>query len=243
VSAALTALQNTANALRDRLSAESVRVLTGLREVAQPLIGLQDPLAAEAVLDELTVHLLALSGLTHESMLRHDGWRFLDCGRRLERGLLLVNLLRSTLVVPPEPRQAVLLNDMVLAFAESLSVFRSQPANRRDAGGLLDLLLLETDNPRALIYQLDRLLEHVAQLPRLESDSRLPEHARHLEEARSRLRLAVIEDWTVAEGGMRKALAAMLVAQQQALTAAYQALFAHYLAPAPMLPLVGRVRG
>jgi uncharacterized circularly permuted ATP-grasp superfamily protein/uncharacterized alpha-E superfamily protein len=243
VPAALAALQNTANALRDRLSAESVRVLTGLREVAQPLIGLQDPLAAEAVLDEVTVHLLALSGLTHESMLRHDGWRFVDCGRRLERGLLLVNLLRSTLVVPPEPRQAMLLNDMVLAFGESLSVFRSQPANRRDAGGLLDLLLLETDNPRALIYQLDRLLEHVAQLPRLESESRLPEHARHLEEARSRLRLAVIEDWTLAEGGMRKALSAVLVAQQQALTAAYQALFAHYLAPAPMLPLVGRVRG
>jgi len=184
-----------------------------------------------------------LSGLTHESMLRHDGWRFMDCGRRLERGMLLVNLLRATLVVPPEPRQAMLLNDMVLAFAESLSVFRSQPANRRDARGLLDLLLLETENPRALIYQLDRLLEHVAQLPRLEPETRLPDHARHLEEARSRLRLAVIEDWTAAPDGTRKALDNALVAQQQALTAGYQALFAHYLAPAPMLPLVGRVRG
>jgi uncharacterized circularly permuted ATP-grasp superfamily protein/uncharacterized alpha-E superfamily protein len=131
VPAALNALQNTANALRDRLSAESVRVLTGLREVAQPLTALQDPLGAEAVLNELTVHLLALSGLSHESMLRHDGWRFMDCGRRLERGLLLVNLLRATLVAPLEPRQAMLLNDMVLAFAESLSVFRSQPASRR----------------------------------------------------------------------------------------------------------------
>jgi len=243
VPATLNALHNTANALRDRLSAESVRVLTGLREVAQPLAALRDPLAAEAVLDELTVHLLALSGLTHESMLRHDGWRFLDSGRRLERGLLLVNLLRATVVVPPEPKQAALLNDMVLAFAESLSVFRSQPAKRRDARGLLDLLLLETENPRALIYQLDRLIEHVAQLPRLEREIRLPEHARHLEEARARLRLARVEDWTADEGGMRKGLDAALLAQQQALTAGYQALFAHYLAPAPMLPLVARPGG
>lgn len=243
VPAALNALQNTANALRDRLSAESVRVLTGLREASQPLTALRDPLAAEGVLVDLTVHLLALSGLSHESMLRHDGWRFMDCGRRLERGLLLVNLLRATLVFPPEPRHAVLLNDMVLAFAESLSVYRSQPASRRDARGLLDLLLLEPDNPRALIYQLDRLLEHVEQLPRLGCENRLPEHTRHLEEGRSRLRLAVVDDWIPPRDGMRKALDAALVAQQRALTSAYQALFAHFLAPAPMLPLIRRVRG
>lgn len=243
VPAALNALQNTANALRDRLSAESVRVLTGLREVAHPLTALRDPLAAEGLLGDLTVHLLALSGLSHESMLRHDGWRFMDCGRRLERGLLLVNLLRSTLVVPPKaPQQSMLLNDMVLAFAESLSVFRSRPAQQRDARGLLDLLLLEPENPRALIYQLDRLLEHVAQLPRLDQDQRLPAHCRHLEEARARLRLAVVDDWTVIEDGTRQILDTLLSTQHHELAATYQALFAHYLAPAPMLPLVGRIR-
>jgi uncharacterized circularly permuted ATP-grasp superfamily protein/uncharacterized alpha-E superfamily protein len=241
VPSALNALHNTANALRDRLSAESVRVLTGLREVGHPLAALRDPLAAEGILDELTVHLLALSGLTHESMLRHHGWRFLDSGRRLERGLMLVNLLRATLVVPPpEPRQAVLLGDMVLAFAESLSIFRSRPENRRNALGLLDLLLLEPENPRALIYQLDRLVEHVEQLPRLGHGERLPAHARHLEEARSRLRLAVVGDWAEPEDGLRADLDALLLQQQQELAACYQAIFAHYLAPAPMLPLVGR---
>lgn len=243
VPAALNALQNTANALRDRLSAESVRVLSGLREVAQPLTALRDPLAAESLLGDLTVHLLALSGLSHESMLRHDGWRFMDCGRRLERGLLLVHLLRATVVVPPEiPQQSVLLNDMVLAFAESLSVFRSRPAQQRDARGLLDLLLLEPENPRALIYQLDRLLEHVDQLPSLDQDQRLPEHCRHLEEARARLRLAVVDDWTAVAAGTRQTLDALLMVQQRELAAAYQALFAHYLAPAPMLPLVRRIR-
>ena len=240
VPAALNALHNTANALRDRLSAESVRVLTGLREVGQPLLSLRDPLAAEGILGDLTVHLLALSGLTHESMLRHHGWRFLDSGRRLERGMMLVSLLRATLVAPPEARQAVLLNDMVLAFAESLSVFRSRPANRRNALGLLDLLLLEPENPRALIYQLDRLVDHVDHLPALGHGKRLPEYARYLEEARSRLRLSVVEDWAESDEGLRLALDTLLTEQQNDLAACYQALFSHYLAPAPTLPLVGR---
>ncbi|WP_373052661.1 circularly permuted type 2 ATP-grasp protein [Thioalkalivibrio sp.] len=243
VPAALAALQNTANALLDRLSADSVRVLSGLRDAAQPLAALRDPLAAGGVLDDVTVHLLALSGLAQESMLREDGWRFMDCGRRLERGLMLVNLLRATVVVPSAQREAALLNNMVLAFAESLSVYRAQPASRRDDAGLLDLLLLETGNPRALIYQLDRLLEHLERLPRLERQPRLPEHARHFEEARARLRLAAIEDWTAGPGTMRNELDGLLAAQQQALDAGYRALFAHYLAPAPTLPLVGRMDG
>lgn len=241
VPAALAALQNTANALLDRLSADSVRVLAGLREIAQPLTGLSDPLAAGGVLDDLNVHLLALSGLAQESMLREDGWRFMDCGRRLERGLLLVNLLRATVVAPPAPRQAILLNDMVLAFAESLSVYRARPASHRDDAGLLDLLLLETGNPRALIYQLDRLLEHLERLPRLERQPRLPAHVRHFEEARARLRLAATEEWTTGEGNRRSALDALLASQQQALGSGYRAVFTHYLAPAPTLPLVGRL--
>jgi uncharacterized circularly permuted ATP-grasp superfamily protein/uncharacterized alpha-E superfamily protein len=242
IPAALNALQNTANALRDRLSAESVRVLTGLREIAQPLAALRDPFAAESILDDLTVHLLALSGLTHESMLRRHGWRFIDCGRRLERGLLLISLLRSTLVLPLEPRQQALLNDMVLAFAESLSEFRSRPVCKRDAQGLLDLLLLEPENPRALIYQVDRLLEHAETLPRLDPGERLPEYARHLEQARSHLRMALATEWIEPERPRRARLDAFLAEEQRELAAAYQGLFAHFLAPAPTLPLVGRDR-
>lgn len=244
VPAALNALQNTANAVRDRLSAESVLVLAGLRDKGHALTTLNDPFAAEGLLGELTVHLLAVAGLTHESVLRHHGWRFLDSGRRLERGLLLVNLLRTTQVVPPEPQQALLLNDMVLAFAESLSVYRALPAAQRNAEGLLDLLLLEPENPRALIFQIDQLLAHSTELARLHPVQRLPEYLHHLEAARSRLRLADAHDWVLAPPGppFRKELDQLLAEQQQLLSAAYMALFSHFLAPAPTVPLVGRSR-
>lgn len=242
---ALNALQNTMNAVRDRLSAESVLVLTSLRDKTLALMALTDPFAAEGLLGELTIHLLAVSGLTHESILRHHGWRFLDSGRRLERGLLLVNLLRATLVVPLEPRQAVLLNDMVLAFAESLSVFRALPSAHRTAQGLLDLLLLEPENPRALIYQLDRLLEHVSALPRLDQSRRLPNYVYHLEEARAHLRLAPADVWLPPANttGLWHDLDAVLSEQQHLLTTSYQDIFAHFLAPSPTLSLAIRQVG
>lgn len=240
VPAALNALQNAANAVRDRLSSESVRVFTGLREGALPLLSLQDPMAAEGSLGDLSVHLLALAGLSHESILHHHGWRFLDAGRRFERGMLLVNLLRATLVTPLDARSAMLLNDMVLAFAESLSVFRALPTGRRTAAGLLDLLLLEPENPRALIYQLDRLLEHVQSFPGQVSSVRLPEYLWHLEEARARLRLARVEEWAPAEGTVRHSLEELLMHQFQKLAATYQAVFAQFLAPVATLPRVVR---
>jgi hypothetical protein len=68
----------------------------------------------------------------------------------------------------------------------------------------------------------------------------LPEYSRHLERARSRLRLASVDEWVETDGGLRTKLDALLLQQQRELAACYQALFAHYLAPAPTLPLVGR---
>ena len=45
--------------------------------------------------------LSAFSGLVMESMTRGHGWRFLDIGRRLERAIQMVELLRHGLGYQP----------------------------------------------------------------------------------------------------------------------------------------------
>ena len=50
------------------------------------------------VMDRKVISLAAFGGLVAESMTRGQGWRFLDMGRRLERSLHLIGLLRRTLV-------------------------------------------------------------------------------------------------------------------------------------------------
>ena len=50
--------------------------------------------AATNLLDHAIITLSAFSGLVMESMTRGHGWRFLDIGRRLERAIQMVDLIR-----------------------------------------------------------------------------------------------------------------------------------------------------
>ena len=101
----LAALLDSAVAVRDQLSLDTWLVLNTI-EVDLAIVGeagVEDPMAgARAGLGGVMKGLLALAGLVNESMVRDPGWQFLDAGRRLERALLLVRLLRATLV-PARP--------------------------------------------------------------------------------------------------------------------------------------------
>jgi len=53
-------------------------------------------------LDDLITGIVAFTGLTSESMTREAAWLMLDSGRRLERALALIALLRSTVALRHE---------------------------------------------------------------------------------------------------------------------------------------------
>jgi len=55
---------------------------------------------------------------------------------------------------------------------------------------MLDLMLLDPNNPRALIYQLDRLKAYLSQLPKVNEDNSLSEHERLILEAHTLLKLS-----------------------------------------------------
>src|SRR5207237_6596077 len=93
----LEALYRTAGSVRDRISADMWRAVSRLLLTsAQP----PEPPTLSDMLDRLDQAVLTLAGfggLAAESMTRGHGWRFLDMGRRLERALQLLKLLRGTL--------------------------------------------------------------------------------------------------------------------------------------------------
>ena len=55
---------------------------------------------------------------------------------------------------------------------------------------MLDLLLLDDKNPRALLYQFNQLQTHLSKLPHLVADYRISQEEQLLLEAYTRLRLA-----------------------------------------------------
>jgi len=156
-----------ARMVRDRISADTWRVLTTLDDDLRPPVR-EDlrPLslgAAVVLLDRTVLALAAFSGLAMESMTRGQAWRFLDMGRRLERATTLVLLLGSTLGHRAEPEAPIL--EAILEIADSGMTYRRRYLANLQASAVVDLLLTDEGNPRSVIFQLRALVDHLEALP------------------------------------------------------------------------------
>jgi uncharacterized circularly permuted ATP-grasp superfamily protein/uncharacterized alpha-E superfamily protein len=155
------ALARTGRSVRDRLSGDTSRVIGAIDgELARPC----DLAAARESLQRLIVLLAAFVGLTAESMSQGQGWRFLQLGRTLERALQTIALLRG--VVLPAGPAMVPACEALLGILHSVKTYRRRYRSRIQVGAVLDLLLLDESNPRALAFQLVRVEEHVIALVR-----------------------------------------------------------------------------
>src|SRR5258705_11157054 len=147
---------------RDRFSVDTWRILNELQSDSRVRPG-RIPLAnALALLNRLIIDLAAFSGIEMENMTRGHGWRFLDFGRRLERGANLVNLLSSALSA--KTNTSVLLEPL-LEIADSSITYRRRYLAQAQLPSLIELLVLDHGNPRSLAFQLHALTEHAAHLP------------------------------------------------------------------------------
>jgi uncharacterized alpha-E superfamily protein len=143
--------------VRDRLSMDTWRVLVALEERLGPGRNVV------ADLNEVVATLAGFSGLVMESMTRGRGWQFLDMGRRLERAIGMVGLLRATLAGDHD-RTAQLL-EALLEVADSTMTYRRRYRASLQLAPVVDLLVTDDTNPRSVIYQLRALVDHVRALP------------------------------------------------------------------------------
>jgi uncharacterized circularly permuted ATP-grasp superfamily protein/uncharacterized alpha-E superfamily protein len=165
--ASLGLLVDAAYSVREQLSGDTWQLVGDLEEELARLRNRPPTqlVALQSNLQRLLQALLALSGLSAENMERDAVWLFLDAGRRLERAQSLVRLVRALLV---RRRPAVvedLLLESLLKTSESLMIFRRRSGPVMRVAGALDLLVYDSANPRSVVYQLDRLFDHLARLP------------------------------------------------------------------------------
>jgi uncharacterized alpha-E superfamily protein len=193
-------------------------------------------------LDHLVMQLVAFSGLAAESMPREAGWLLLELGRRLERGLGLIALLRATLVPRLDEAVQRQLLETVLTICDSLNTFRRRYRSYMHLPTVLELLLMDRDHPRSLAYQLDQLQRHINRLPHDRQKQRLGEDERCILETYTRLRLADVSALTQGDegAGCYQALDALLDDQVESLwhlseviTGAY---FSHAQTPRQLAP-------
>jgi uncharacterized circularly permuted ATP-grasp superfamily protein/uncharacterized alpha-E superfamily protein len=201
-------VRSVAGAVRDLISIDMWRVVDTLSELwCAPARG-GDPTAAD-VLDRLArtvLTLAAFGGLASDSMTRSEGWRFLDMGRRLERALHVIGLLRAALVTPAAQEGPVL--DAVLEVADSRMTYRRRYFGSLRTEAVLDLVVEDESNPRSLAAQLAALVEAVDHLPRTGA-GRAPEQ-RFALAALDSVRLAEPDRLAAVEDRTRPALGELL---------------------------------
>ncbi len=231
---AVRALLEAANAVRDQLSGDTWLVLANVEHDLAPLrrpfgdTGTDRQATIEAALTGVHRSLLALAGLATESMVRDPGWSFMDTGRRLERAALLTALLRNTVVDARDTAIDSLMLESVLVASESIITYRRRYRSRARVETLLDLLVLDEQNPRSLAHQLGRLEEEIPVFATRPPSGLAPEERRVLELATA-VRVADTAALARVEDGRRPRLAAFLDDVEGRLRAVSEALdVAHF---------------
>lgn len=146
-------LQWAASQVRGKLSRENWQALVELQREAMEL----ETEAADFgelldFLNRLVMSLAALSGFALDDMTRDEGWRFLMIGRRIERLQFLSSSLAGFLRGAGAFDQAGL--EWLLELGNSSITYRSRYLAVAQLIPVLDLLLLDEQNPHAVLFQL-----------------------------------------------------------------------------------------
>lgn len=198
---------------KEQLSSDTLRVINDIRDALLELDGALTGggAALEEALDPLVTALMALSGLAHESMSRGIGWRFMQMGKRIERGLLTASTIRELIVPEVNPADQNTLIEAMLLCMETLISYRRRYRARMSVQTSLDVVLLDTTNPRSLLHQLETLSNHIEKLPK-SPDTRheLSGEERAVLDAVTSLKLSLLGELSAREDGQRKNLLASM---------------------------------
>ena len=175
----LNALKATASQVRERLSQGHWSLIERTASgFARDCVGLAN-VHEESYTDALTALqnasdlLAAITGSQTDRMVRDNGWRMLSIGRHIERLATLAralelglehNILRET-----DGFEAM------VALFDSTITFHAQYQQRRDMVALLDLLVMNRDNPRSLAWVVQTLRARLAKAQDAELALGLPD--------------------------------------------------------------------
>jgi uncharacterized alpha-E superfamily protein len=150
-----------AGAVRDRLSADTWRLLSRLHEAfATPPAG---PTDALELIDRSIAILAAVGGIETKRMTRDDGWRLLSIGRHIERLLSATGTIAEVAASGDTEETALL--EWLLDLSDSAGTYRARYMRPPEWLAVADLLLCDRRNPRSAAFQLAKLEKQVSLLP------------------------------------------------------------------------------
>jgi uncharacterized circularly permuted ATP-grasp superfamily protein/uncharacterized alpha-E superfamily protein len=171
----LRALKMAGSTVRERLSQEHWRVIvqaeeelfTGCREHTRS--GDYSSLEALRLLKSTSDYMAAITGAQTDRMTRDDGWRLLSIGRHIERLSFLASALARGFETGSVHTDGGF--EALVALFDSTITFHAQYQQSHDVPALIDLLVLDRDNPRSLAWVAHTLRGRLAKLANSEPDA------------------------------------------------------------------------
>jgi len=164
----LRSLKIAASSVRERLSQEHWRFITRAEEelfarfAEHRRFGERSTLNALQILKETGEHMAAITGAQTDRMTRDDGWRLLSIGRHLERLAFLSSALSRALVCGSLESEGGF--DAMVELFDNAITFHAQFQQSRDMAALVDLLVIDRDNPRSVSWVAHTLRGRLAKL-------------------------------------------------------------------------------
>jgi len=157
------ALAHTTRTLRELVSDDVWPVITRMR--LQVRSGSVDPRPLEQWLTDIVDGCLTLSGAVADAMPRNLGWDLTEIGRKIERTMSLLALLRATLGHRRTRTAEERIAGAVALITESGASYRRAFHAAMQPELLVELLLSDTTLPRSIAFQLERLGQALDRLP------------------------------------------------------------------------------
>ena len=178
-----------AGKVRDRFSDDGLHALDDLAASARA--SAEDPdIDGPEAMSALLRKLAAFAGLATDNMFRTAGWRFMTMGRALERGIQMSALL-AEFTGPDAPHGAY---DLSIEVGDSVMSHRRRYSVETNRLTVIDMLALDPENPRSIMFQLDLLKAQQALIPRRDSSTQMGALARQITRLHTDLFTATPED-------------------------------------------------
>lgn len=167
----LRCVRQAAAAVRERLSpdhwnqivrAESEFMRRSAEQAGERVDGGYASAAALRMLESTSAALAAMTGAQTDRMTRDDAWRLLSIGRHIERLAFLSSALAAGFEIGSVHDVSGF--EATVGLFDSTITFHARYQQRRDVATLVDLLVLDGDNPRSLAWVTQTLRGRIARL-------------------------------------------------------------------------------
>lgn len=160
-------LSNVAVQVQELLSYDSRRILDDINDQINALkmvTGDSSSRTLQSRVDKIIGSIMAFNGSISDCMPNSNGWFLLEIGHRVERSLQITSLSAALLTEELEESAEIGVLESVLTSQVSLVTHKRRYRMHQSIGTGLELLLLDAEYPRSLLFQLEQislLCEHL----------------------------------------------------------------------------------